>query len=55
MAAIAYNLKKMMKFNINRPMAAVVSLTTESIGLTNSFIFYLKILFLELESKISAR
>lgn len=55
MAAIAYNLKKMMKFNINRPIAAVVSLTTESIGLTNSFIFYLKILFLELESKISAR
>lgn len=55
MAAIAYNLKKMMKFNINRPMAAVISLTTESIGLTNSFIFYLKILFLELESKISAR
>lgn len=55
MAAIAYNLKKMMKFNINRPMAAVVSLTTESIGLTNSFIFYLKILFLKLESKISAR
>lgn len=55
MSAIAYNLKKMMKFNINRPMAAVISLTTESIGLTNSFIFYLKILFLELESKISAR
>jgi hypothetical protein len=33
----------------------VVSLPTESVGLTNTFIFYLKILFLELESKISAR
>jgi hypothetical protein len=26
MAAIAYNIKKMMKFNINRPMAAMVQL-----------------------------
>ena len=55
MAAIAYNIKKMMKFNINRPMAAVVRLTTELVSITNSFIFYLKILLLELESKISAR
>lgn len=55
MAAIAYNIKKMMKININRPMAAVVRLTTELISLTNTFIVYLKILFFESESKISAR
>lgn len=53
MAAIAYNIKKMMKFNINRPMAAVVSLPTESVGLLNTFIFYFKILFSVSESKIS--
>jgi hypothetical protein len=55
MAAIAYNLKKMMKFSIQRPMAAVVSLPTELVSLTNTFIFYFKILFFESESKISAR
>lgn len=29
MAAIAYNLKKMMKFKINRPMAAMMKLSQE--------------------------
>ena len=41
MAAIAYNIKKMMKFNINRPMAAAVSLPKQSAAFMNSLFFYL--------------
>jgi len=53
MAAVAYNIKKMMKFNIQRPMAAVVSLRKESSDLVNTFVFYLKNLLSATESKIS--
>jgi hypothetical protein len=55
MAAIAYNIKKMMKFNINRPMAAMVSLPKESVEFMNTLIFFLTNLFSVSESKISAR
>lgn len=55
MAAIAYNIKKMMKFTINRPMAAAVSLPKEMVEFMNSLTFYLTGLFFASESKISAR
>ncbi|MBX2897887.1 MAG: hypothetical protein KF763_20765 [Cyclobacteriaceae bacterium] len=42
MAAIAYNIKKMMKFSINRPMAAVVSLHREFEAVMHTLIFYLR-------------
>lgn len=39
MAAIAYNLKKMMKFKISRPMAAMMELPTEIHQCCNSIFF----------------
>lgn len=55
MAATAYNIKKMMKFNINRPMAAAVRLPKETVEFMNTLIFYLTDLFSASESEISAR
>lgn len=55
MAAIAYNIKKMMTFNVKSPMASVVSLRKESIDLVNTFVFYLRNPLYGTESKISAR
>lgn len=39
MAAIAYNLKKMLKFKINRPMAAMIELPREANQFFNSLFF----------------
>jgi len=39
MAAIAYNIKKMMKFNINRPMAAVIALPPEGQHFVRTLLF----------------
>jgi len=39
MAAIAYNLKKMMKFKTNRPMAAMMQLPKEAAPFLNTIIF----------------
>jgi len=39
MAAIAYNIKKMMKFNINRPMAAAIALPLEGQCLLRTIFF----------------
>lgn len=44
-----------MKFNINRPMVAVVNLPKESGEFMNTLIFFLTNLFSVSESKISAR
>lgn len=41
MAAIAYNLKKMMKFKANRPMAAVIALPVQGSPFFNSLLFRL--------------
>jgi transposase len=56
MAAIAYNLKKMMKFKINRPMAAMIELPREGNQFFKSlfFTFYsLLCLQAEMKSKFS--
>jgi transposase len=55
MAAIAYNIKKMMKFNTNRPMAAAISLSKEFDDLMDTFIFCLRKVTSASASKISAR
>lgn len=39
MAAIAYNLKKMMKFNLNRPMAPMVAIPKDGSGFFKQLIF----------------
>jgi hypothetical protein len=39
MAAIAYNLKKMLKFKTNRPMAAIVQLPKDANEFFNSLFF----------------
>ncbi len=43
MAAIAYNLKKMMKFKINRPMAVMMKLPQEGTQFLNSLFFKLSL------------
>jgi transposase len=56
MAAIAYNLKKMMKFKSNRPMAAMAWLPKEADHFLNSLFFPFKSLiqlFIECKSKKS--
>lgn len=45
MAAIAYNIKKMMKFNINRPMAAVAHLPKECNHFISSLFFHVNLCF----------
>ena len=57
MAAIAYNLKKMMKFKINRPMVATAPLPTDGNHLFSTLLFTFNIIFnyqSDLKSKISA-
>jgi hypothetical protein len=56
MAAIAYNLKKMMKFKASKPMAAMARLPKEADHFINSLFFRIIFsiqLFINRKSKIS--
>jgi hypothetical protein len=56
MAAIAYNLKKMLKFKTNRPIAAMAGLSKEAKHFINSLFFPFTFsiqFFINLKSKIS--